>query len=128
MVAAAGEIAERVRAHALSYPEAWEDFPWGESVIKVRKKVFLFLGKPDDPDVAFGMSVKLPDSHEPALTLPFTEPTGYGLGKAGWVSATFTTTAFRTGTAPPLDLLLEWVDESYRAVAPKTLVAQLDAR
>ncbi len=24
---------------------------------------------------------------------------------------------------PPLDLLKQWIDESYRAVAPKTLVA-----
>ena len=26
----------------------------------------------------------------------------------------------------PVDLLEEWIDESYRAVAPKTLVKQLD--
>ena len=30
--------------------------------------------------------------------------------------------------APPLDLLLECVEESYRAIAPKTLVKELDAR
>ena len=30
--------------------------------------------------------------------------------------------------APPLELLLECVEESYRAVAPKTLVKELDAR
>ena len=117
------QIARKVRQHALGYPEAWEDFPWGESVVKVRKKVFVFLGHPDDPNVTFGLSVKLPESKDFALTLPYTEPTGYGLGKAGWVSATFT-----KGMTPELDLLLEWVDESYRAVAPKTLVKQLDAR
>ena len=116
-------VARTVREHALAYPEAWEDFPWGESVVKVRKKVFVFLGHPDDPNVAFGLSVKLPESKDAALTLPYTEPTGYGLGKAGWVSATFT-----KGMQPELDLLLEWVDESYRAVAPKTLIKQLDAR
>ena len=115
------QIAKKVRASALAYPEAWEDFPWGESVVKVRKKVFVFLGHPDDPKVAFGLSVKLPESQDFALTLPYTEPTGYGLGKAGWVSATFT-----KGMKPELDLLLEWVDESYRAVAPKTLVKRLD--
>ncbi|MGH2684592.1 MAG: MmcQ/YjbR family DNA-binding protein [Actinomycetota bacterium] len=116
------QVAAKVRAHALAYPEAWEDFPWDESVIKVRKKVFVFLGHRDDPDVAFGLGVKLPESKDFALTLPYTEPTGYGLGKAGWVSATFT-----KGMKADLDLLLEWVDESYRAVAPKTLVKQLDA-
>ena len=30
--------------------------------------------------------------------------------------------------APPLELLLEWVEESYRAIAPKSLVKELDAR
>ena len=30
--------------------------------------------------------------------------------------------------APPLDLLLECVEESYRAIAPRTLVKELDAR
>ena len=118
-----GQIAAKVREHALGYPEAWEDFPWGEAVVKVRKKVFVFLGHPGDPDVSFGLSVKLPESKEPALTLPYTEPTGYGLGKAGWVTATFT-----KDVRPDLDLLLEWIDESYRAVAPKTLVKRLDTR
>jgi hypothetical protein len=55
-----------------------------------------------------------------ALTLPFTSPTGYGLGKSGWVTATF-----GPKEAPPLDLLEDWIDESYRAQAPKKLVATL---
>ncbi len=36
-----------LRSYALSLPEAWEDHPWGETAIKVRKKVFLFMGRPD---------------------------------------------------------------------------------
>ena len=51
--------------------------------------------------------------------LPFTEPTGYGLGKSGWVTAKFDDT-------PPLPLLKEWLDESYRAQAPKKLQAMLE--
>jgi predicted DNA-binding protein (MmcQ/YjbR family) len=53
--------------------------------------------------------------------LPFTEPAGYGLGKSGWV-------AFRIprGTQVELELLLQFVEESYRAVAPKKLIAKLD--
>ncbi|HCO04282.1 MAG TPA: dGTPase, partial [Actinobacteria bacterium] len=33
-----------VRTFALGLPEAYEDHPWGESVAKVNKKVFVFLG------------------------------------------------------------------------------------
>ena len=32
-----------LRNAAMTYPEAHEDFPWGEVAIKVSKKVFLFM-------------------------------------------------------------------------------------
>lgn len=102
---------------ALSYPGAWEDRPWGERVVKVRKKVFVFLGVPSD---GLHVTVKLPRSATLALGLPFAAPTGYGLGKAGWVTATI---AGRR--KPPLAMLKQWIDESYRAVAPKTLAARI---
>jgi predicted DNA-binding protein (MmcQ/YjbR family) len=108
-----------LRKHALSYPEAHEDFPWGERVVKVKGKVFVFLGKHEE---RLGLSVKLPSSASFALGLPFASPTAYGLGKSGWVTARF---ALRE--KPPVDLLKQWIDESYRAVAPKRLVASLDA-
>jgi predicted DNA-binding protein (MmcQ/YjbR family) len=103
---------------ALRYPEAWKDSPWGETVVKVNTKVFLFLGKGTD---GLSLSVKLPRSASLALGLPFTAPTAYGLGKSGWVTARFTPKA-----RLPLDILKQWIDESYRAVAPKTFVKRLD--
>ncbi|BFO17395.1 hypothetical protein SHKM778_37830 [Streptomyces sp. KM77-8] len=36
-----------VRDHALGLPEAAEDHPWGETVAKVGRKVFAFLGVAD---------------------------------------------------------------------------------
>jgi predicted DNA-binding protein (MmcQ/YjbR family) len=111
--------AEVLRTFALGFPEAREDFPWGERVVKVKDKVFVFLGR-DDEDL--GVTVKLPSSGLLALGLPFASPTGYGLGKSGWVTARFT-----AKDKPPLDVLRKWIDESYRAVAPKELVAKLDA-
>ena len=33
-----------LRDHALSYPETYEEFPWGERAIKVKGKVFVFMG------------------------------------------------------------------------------------
>jgi hypothetical protein len=67
------------------------------------------------------VTVKLPEAKFEALLLPFTESTGYGLGKHAWVSA-----SFPLGQRPPMPLLAAWMQESYRAVAPKGLVAELD--
>ena len=103
-----------LRKAALAAPGAWEDHPWGETVYKVGKKIFIFLGV-DKGDGALHLTVKLPDSAEAALTMfSFCAPTGYGLGKSGWVSSTFA-----RGEDVPLPMLLEWMEESYRAVAPK---------
>lgn len=107
-----------LRTHALSYPEAHEDFPWGERVVKVRGKVFVFLGRSGD---GLALSVKLPGSASFALGLAFASPTAYGLGKSGWVTA-----RFGRRDRPPIALLKHWIDESYRAVAPKRLAAALD--
>jgi predicted DNA-binding protein (MmcQ/YjbR family) len=109
-----------LRNFAMSYPEAHEDFPWGERVVKVNKKVFVFLGTDEQADS--GMSVKLNDSHGQALSVPGAEPTGYGLGRAGWVSVPI------KASGPKAGVLCDWVEESYRIVAPKRLVAELDAR
>ncbi len=108
-----------LRDAALSYPEAHEDFPWGHRAIKVRGKAFVFMSK-DEPELS--LSVKLPWSAEGALQFPFCEPTHYGLGKSGWVTATF-----GAKDRPDLAMLRSWIDESYRAVAPKRLVAGLAA-
>jgi len=106
-----------LRDFALGYPGAHEDFPWGERVVKVKGKVFVFLSRPGE---TLHVTVKLPVSGLIALSLPFTKPTGYGLGKSGWVSATLD-----ARHAPPVDMLRQWIDESYRAVAPKKLLAAL---
>lgn len=111
--------AAALQAFALTFPEATLEHPWGENVVKVKGKIFVFLGM-DTTDGSFGLSVKLPGSAHVALELPFTKPTGYGLGKAGWVSARFS-----AKDDVPVPLLMAWIEESYRAVAPKTLVKQL---
>ena len=108
---------EKVLAFALSLPEAVEEHPWGEDVAKVRGKIFVFLGPPGSKRI----SVKLAESHAHALAIDGAEPTGYGLGKAGWVTVPV------RGPGVPLEVLRDWVEESYRIVAPRRLVAQLDA-
>lgn len=119
---------ERVREFALELPGAYEDFPWGESVVKVNRKIFVFLflghlvaGQGDSPPT---VTVKLtdPGAHAHAMSAPGAVPTGYGLGRAGWV-----TIPLGEPGAPDAELLCDWVEESYRTIAPKRLVAQLDA-
>jgi len=116
----ARRVEAALRTFALTYPEAREEFPWGERAIKVNKKVFVFMGADGE---GFSMSTKLPRSAPVALTLPFAEPTHYGLGRSGWVTA-----HFNAQQKPPLELLQGWIDESYRAIAPKKLVARLPPR
>ena len=110
----------QVLAFALRLPGAYEDHPWDEDVAKVGTKVFVFLGIQDSENP--GMTVKLREPHDHALSVPRAAPTGYGLGRSGWVDVPF------TDSTPPLDVLKDWVEESYRRVAPKKLIAELDER
>jgi predicted DNA-binding protein (MmcQ/YjbR family) len=101
-------------AFALSLPGAFEDHPWGETVVKVRGKIFVFLGN----EGSKAITVKLVEAHEHAMSIDGAAPTGYGLGRAGWVTVPL--------AGLPRDVLLDWIEESYRIVAPKKLVAELD--
>ena len=67
------------------------------------------------------MTVKLDESHGHALSLEGAEKTGYGLGRSGWVNVPL------DADGVTLDLVHDWIEESYRIVAPKRLVAELDA-
>lgn len=107
---------DTLRATALGYPEAAEEFPWGERVVKVRGKIFVFLNQGDRVVV----TLKLRASHGEAMSMPFVRATGYNLGRAGWITA-----HFAQGEALPLGMLTAWIDESYRLVAPKSLVKRL---
>jgi predicted DNA-binding protein (MmcQ/YjbR family) len=107
-----------MRSLAMGYPETREDMPWGHSAFKVKEKSFLFMGT-DAGTLSF--SVKLPGSRDFALSFPFTEPTHYGLGKSGWV-----TVSLKTGKELSFDVISAWVDESFRAIAPKKVLALLE--
>lgn len=107
---------DAIKAHGLSLPEATEEHPWGETALKVKKKSFIFMGYTKEGSISF--SIKLPRSADFALLHPFAEKTGYGLGKANWI-----TCHFQAGDEIPLDMIMEWLEQSYRAVAPKKLAA-----
>jgi hypothetical protein len=85
--------------------------------LAVKDKTFAYLSIEGEP---FSIGCKLPHSGAAALMLPFAKPTEYGLGKSGWVTATFA-----EDDKLPIEMLKSWIDESYRAQAPKRLVASL---
>lgn len=90
--------------------EAWD----GEPTFRVRGKNFVFTNQS-----ASGLTVKLPKEEAAAVvaTDPRAEPTGYGLGRHGWVSVD-------VGDGADEDRwqqVEEWVRTSYTLVAPKSL-------
>ena len=111
-------VAGRIREQAMSYPEVTETFPWGEHAFKVKGKTFVFM-RDDDEGTSF--SVKLSASRAAALALPGSEPTHYGMGAKGWVTIAPTARSSRK----QLD---GFIDESFRAVAPKRVLAALDRK
>jgi predicted DNA-binding protein (MmcQ/YjbR family) len=114
------ELMASLTSFALGLPGAWADNPWGDSVVKVGKKIFVFLGENADDA---GITVKVPESRDHAMSFAGAMPTGYGLGKAGWV--TIPVVGLGDDDA---EVLHDFVEESYRTIAPKKLIKELDAQ
>ena len=111
-------LLKELRAFGLTYPGVETKSPWpGHDDLAVNGKTFAYLSAAGEP---FHVSFKLPFTGAEALQLAFAKPTGYGLGKSGWV--TFEPVPAQV---PSLDQLKSWLDESYRAQAPKKLAAQI---
>jgi predicted DNA-binding protein (MmcQ/YjbR family) len=116
---ASDAVLKELRAFGLAYPGAHTKSPWpGHLDLAVKDKTFAYLSLEGEP---LGISCKLPTSSAMALMLPFCKPAAYGLGKSGWVSA-----QFPDDEPLPVDMLKAWIDESYRAQAPKKLLATLN--
>ena len=90
--------------------EAWD----GEPTFRVNGKNFVFASPDGD-----GLSVKLTKEEAEAVVATDTavEPTGYGLGRHGWVSITLPK---RVSEARWREVE-EWVRTSYCLIAPKRL-------
>jgi predicted DNA-binding protein (MmcQ/YjbR family) len=116
---ASDAILQELRAFGLAYPGAEIKSPWpGHKDLAVKGKTFAYLSVEGEP---FSISFKLPYTGEEARRLGFAAPTAYGLGKSGWV--TFTP---EPDEIPSIEQLRNWLDESYRAQAPRKLAAQID--
>lgn len=108
----AGRYAAEIRTLALSFPETYEDEPWGEPVFKVAaNRMFAWMGV-DGPSVRLTLKLT-PEEREIAMLLPFVSIARY-LGRYGWVTATVT-------DEESLEAALEWLRESYWLRAPAEL-------
>ena len=113
-------ILMELRAFGMAYPGVTVKSPWpGHYDLAVKDKTFAYLSLPGEP---LGVGVKLPKSAAMALMLPMCTPMAYGLGKSGWVSSSFKGIE---ASAIDVDMLKAWIDESYRAQAPKSFLKQL---
>jgi predicted DNA-binding protein (MmcQ/YjbR family) len=94
--------------------EAWG----GEPTFRVAGKNFIFASTD-----ARTITVKLTRDEAAAVvaTDPEVVPTGYGLGRSGWVSITVTSRP----SAARWRELEEWIRTSYTLVAPKGLARQV---
>ena len=110
-----------LRQLALQYPEAEEGIACKGTAIecstfKARDKAFLFVG-------AGVIRLKLHASLPEATKLAAKEPSRYKVGANGWIAVTVS-----DNLPPPLDVMVRWIDESYRLLAPKQLTAPLPDR
>jgi predicted DNA-binding protein (MmcQ/YjbR family) len=108
---------EHVEAIVVRLPEAvrLDVEAWGgEPTFRVNGKNFIFTDSE-----ATSVSVKLTPEEAVAVVAsdPLVEPTGYGLGRHGWVSVRI---ARRTSQSRWQEIE-EWIRTSYTLVAPKRL-------
>jgi len=105
-------FADRFRELALSFPESYEDAPWGFPAFKVgANKLFAWMIEERD---ALEVTLKLSaDEREVALTLPWARIARY-VGRYGWITASVT-------DEETLEAALEWLRESYFLNAPKAI-------
>ena len=108
---------KRLEAVALALPEAERVNidAWGDSpTFRVRGKNFVFAN-----DAGTSMSLKLSKEEAEAViaTDDAVEPTGYGLGRHGWISFALR----QRCSADKWQEVTEWIRTSYTLVAPKSL-------
>jgi predicted DNA-binding protein (MmcQ/YjbR family) len=106
------KAAKTIRSLALSFPESYEDAPWGFPVFKVAdNRMFAWLQ--EDQPVA-EVTLKLgAEEREIALLHPWVRVASY-VGRYGWVTA-------KVEDEDALATTLEWLRESYFLKAPKRL-------
>ena len=110
---------KRLLAIVLRLPGAFEDRPWGSVHCKVDGKIFVGWGRMDDGDMSVGFRVD--KALQPMLVAndPRFSIAKY-VGKYGGVD-------MKLGPKPDWREVENFIVESYRIIAPKKRVKELDA-
>ena len=107
------KAAARIAELALSFPQAYEDRPFGDfPTYKVPPNKLFALAPVSEGAVALTLK-GTPEEREVALALPFVSVARY-VGRYGWITA-------RVTDEDSLAAALEWLRESYWLKAPKKL-------
>lgn len=106
-----------LRQVATALPEVTEGITCDKAAYKAGGKAFLFVGTGDaEATIMLKLQASLPE----AKKLAAVHPAIYKIGGQNWVTITLP-----NNERPRIDLLTRWIEESYRLLAPKRLVADL---
>lgn len=109
---------ERLRTQALELPEVEEGSSCVNRAFKAAGKNFAFVGERRGDCT---LRLKLSDALPEVERLAETQPERFQVGTGGW-----TLVVFPPDDPPGPDQTERWITESYRLLAPKRLVAELD--
>jgi predicted DNA-binding protein (MmcQ/YjbR family) len=116
-MARAHPLLTKLRKLVATLPETEEVETWEHPTFRVRNKIFTSFGQAED-GARIGAKATKPDQAV-LITNPAIEKAAY-VGQHGWISM--------HAEELPWPALVDLVEQSYRLIAPKTLVKQLDAR
>ncbi len=114
------DVLAAIRAICLAYPEAEEQTTWGHPTFRVRNKIFASAGLSEDDDTLVTMAMKVAAGEQRSLLAtghPFFMPRY--VGSKGWIGVV-------VDSSTDWDEIAELVDDSYREIAPKRLIAELE--
>lgn len=112
-------ISEKIRDHALTFPDTIEGSSCVNRAFKAGGKNFAFLGeKPGECNIRLKLDASIPEIEERSKD----DPDAWQVGTGGW-----TLIRFSPKSPPPVADLRRWITESFHLLAPKKVIAKLDA-